>query len=72
MLGKLKRDEVILQTWRFTGISSFVRELTHLLEYSDYRIEAHVLAPELEGLAAELGMLRAIGRLTVTVVQRPD
>lgn len=65
------KDRKILESWRFTSLSAFARELTHLLEHSDYYLEAQVRESELERLASELGMIRALGRLVVKVAKQP-
>lgn len=62
-----ERELIVLESWRFTSPLAFGRELIHLLEHSDYRLEARVRESELERIAAELGTARAIGRLTVKV-----
>jgi len=62
-----EREQIVLESWRFTSLSAFGRELTHLLEHSDYHLEARVRESELERIAAELGTIRAMGRLTVKV-----
>jgi hypothetical protein len=64
-----ERELIVLESWRFTSLSAFARELTHLLEHSDYLMEAHVREIEIERMAAELGAIRAMGRLKVKVAR---
>lgn len=64
-----ERERVVLESWRFTSLSAFGRELNHLIEHSDYYLEAHVKAEEIERLASELGEFRAMGRLSVKVAK---
>lgn len=63
------RERIRLESNRFTSLSAFGRELTHLLEHSDYYIEAIVSEEEIPRLSCELGTIRAIGRLKVTVLK---
>lgn len=60
-------EEIVIESWRFTTLSAFIRELTALLEFSDYRIEAHVRDNELERLRLELEAWRGFLRLKVKV-----
>lgn len=60
-------EEIVIQSWRFTTLSAFIRELEHLLSFSDYRVEAHVRDNELERLRLELEAWRGFLRLKVKV-----
>jgi hypothetical protein len=63
----MAREEIVIESWRFTTLSAFIRELEHLLSFSDYRIEAHVRGEEIERLMLELEAWRGFLRLKVKV-----
>lgn len=64
----MKREELTLESWRFTSTSALAREITALLEFSDYKLVIEVSPSEKEMLDNELENVRALGRVKVEVV----
>jgi hypothetical protein len=58
----MAREEISIESWRFTTPSAFVRELTHLLEFSDYKIVAHGKAGRDRATDAGIGFPAGIGQ----------
>jgi hypothetical protein len=68
----MKREELQLESWRFTSVSALAREIVHLLEHSDYKLEILITAKELEQLANELESCRTLGRVTLKTAELKD
>lgn len=57
-----------LESFRFTSLSAFVREVTVLLSDTDYKLSLVIKDSERERLDAEISGFRTLGRLKVTVL----
>ena len=68
----MARQELILESSRFTNTSAVAREILALLEFSDYKIEVHMTAAELERVSNELENVRSLGRVTVVIVNQEE
>jgi hypothetical protein len=63
----MKREELTLESWRFTSTSALAREVVALLEASDYKLVIAVSPSEKEMLDNELEGVRALGRVKVEI-----
>lgn len=61
----MNREELELQSWRFTRISALVREIEALLECTDYKFVVTVRADQMEELASEIENWHTLGRVEV-------
>ena len=68
----MPREHLVLQSWRFTNPRACVREISNLLEHSDYKLIVEVRSDGLsklyEELEAELDGYRDMGRVRVEKV----
>jgi UDP-N-acetylmuramate-alanine ligase len=64
----MKREQLILQSRRFTSTSALAREVVALLEASDYALLIEVSPSEKEMLDSELESVRAMSRVKVEVI----
>ncbi len=67
-MTEMKRESLILESWRFTSTSALAREVVALLEASDYKLVIEVSPSEKEMLDNELENVRALGRVRIEVV----
>ena len=68
-MTEMKRESLILESWRFTSTSALAREVVALLETSDYKLVIEVSPSEKEMLDNELeNVVRALARVKVEVV----
>lgn len=63
----MKREELKLESWRFTSTSALAREIVALLENSDYKLIVHVSQEQIEQLYNELESCKTLGRVRVEV-----
>lgn len=61
----MKREELILESERFTTISALAREVEALLTHSDYKLIVQVKATELEELSNLCENFRTLGRVRI-------
>lgn len=64
----MKREELQLESWRFTSVSALAREIVALLENSDYKLEIIIPQKLREQLDNELESCRTLGRVKVRQV----
>ena len=63
-----ERKWLQIESYRFTTLSAFTREILALLEHSDYGLELVIKASERERLDVELEGVRTLGRVSVTII----
>lgn len=61
----VKREEIRLESSRFTNLGAFVREVLALLESSSYRLILVIRPADRERLDNELESVKSLGRVKV-------
>lgn len=61
----MSREELILESWRFTSVSAMAREIEALLENSTYKLVIQVRPREIEELSNLCESFKTLGRVSI-------